>query len=91
MICLENSNTPGYITEKAFQSWIAGTIPVYDGGSLDKLNPEAFINASGDYMRELQELEPSRLLYTQRQNVELYREKVSLEPFEARFREVFRL
>ena len=41
--------------------------------------------------RELQELEPSRLLYTQRQNVELYREKVSLEPFEARFREVFRL
>ena len=91
MICLENSKTSGYITEKAFQSWIAGTIPVYDGGSLDKLNPEAFINASGDYMRELQDLESSRLLYTQRQNVELYREKVSLEPFEARFREVFRL
>lgn len=89
MICLENSNSPGYITEKAFQSWVAGTIPIYDGGCVEKLNPQAFINASGNYLAELQDLESSRLLYSQKQNAELYPEKLSLKPFEARFREVF--
>src|ERR1700733_428691 len=31
MICLENTKEPGYITEKPFQPWFAGTVPICDG------------------------------------------------------------
>jgi len=36
-ICLENTNSPGYVTEKLFQSIVNGAIPIYWGSDL---NPE---------------------------------------------------
>ncbi|AIL32582.1 glycosyltransferase family 10 domain-containing protein [Basilea psittacipulmonis] len=48
-LCPENSESVGYITEKIFESIMAGCIPIYWGGvkqlfvEPDILNPEAFI------------------------------------------------
>jgi hypothetical protein len=91
MICLENSKTPGYITEKALQAWVAGAIPIYDGGTLERLNHGAFVSAAGDYLKELQDLEESRLLFQQKQREVLYREPPSLTSFEEQFRALLRL
>lgn len=38
-ICVENGNTTGYVTEKLFQSFDAGCIPIYNGGG-EYLEPE---------------------------------------------------
>jgi alpha(1,3/1,4) fucosyltransferase len=91
MICPENSKTLGYITEKALQAWLAGTIPIYDGGSLEGLNSEAFVSASGNYLEEIQALEMDPDLFLRKQRAELYRERPSLKAFEEQFREVFKL
>lgn len=32
-LCLENASAPGYITEKIFDCFIAGTVPLYEGAS----------------------------------------------------------
>lgn len=45
-ICPENTYHPGYVTEKIFEAYEAGCIPVYWGGiesELDIFNPEAFL------------------------------------------------
>jgi hypothetical protein len=91
MICPENSHTEGYITEKALQAWIAGAVPIYDGGSLEGLHSEAFVSASGNYLEEIQALEMNPALYISKQRAELYRERPSLKGFEARFREAFKV
>ena len=46
VICPENSYYPGYVTEKLFDAWYAGTVPIYAGGiDNDKLiNNRAFLN-----------------------------------------------
>jgi len=44
-VCFENDLYPGYVTEKALEAWIAGTIPLYwglDSGQI--LNPKAIVN-----------------------------------------------
>ena len=45
IICFENSTTPGYVTEKIFNVFLSGTIPIYDGAPniTDYINPHAFI------------------------------------------------
>jgi hypothetical protein len=48
-ICFENDEFPGYVTEKPFEAWINGCIPVWrgiDGGSY--LNEDAIINVTKD-------------------------------------------
>lgn len=45
MLCFENSVTPGYVTEKAFDAWSCGTIPIWNGIDRDGfLNPSALVN-----------------------------------------------
>lgn len=45
IICFENSNTPGYITEKIFNVFLANSIPIYDGDpEVNKfINKESYI------------------------------------------------
>lgn len=38
-ICIENSNSTGYVTEKVFQSLLAGSLPIYWGGA-NYMEPE---------------------------------------------------
>lgn len=45
MLCFENSVTPGYVTEKLFDAWACGTVPIWNGLDRDGyLNPAAMIN-----------------------------------------------
>lgn len=57
-ICFENDLYPNYITEKIFQSWDAGAVPIWWG--LDKsgyINEKALINfASGSIESNLEQL-----------------------------------
>ena len=44
-LCFENDLYPGYVTEKVFDAWTAGTLPIYWGLDADRtLNPSAMIN-----------------------------------------------
>jgi hypothetical protein len=87
MICLENTREPGYITEKPFQAWIAGTVPIYDGGCVDELVPDAIVNAAaGDVLAELQRLEAQPDRYEAKRRAPLYRSPPTLQSFERRFR-----
>jgi hypothetical protein len=45
-IAFENSQTPGYVTEKLLHAFIAGTIPIYWGDPriAEDFNPKAFIH-----------------------------------------------
>ena len=45
-ICFENSSYPGYTTEKLYEAYIGGTIPIYWGSPTIEVdfNPKAFLN-----------------------------------------------
>jgi len=44
-LCFENDIYPGYVTEKPFEAYISGTIPLYYGFDVERyLNPKAVIN-----------------------------------------------
>jgi hypothetical protein len=89
MICLENSKEPSYITEKPFQPWFAGTVPIYDGGCVNELNPDAIINAStGDVLSQLEVLEARPDLYEAKRRAELWKRPISLASFEEQFRKL---
>lgn len=45
-VCPENSKTPGYVSEKIMESFLAGCTPIYWGGietELDYINPKAIV------------------------------------------------
>lgn len=49
MLCFENDLYPGYVTEKAFDAWAAGSIPLWWGIDRERwLNPRALLNLN-DY------------------------------------------
>lgn len=45
-ICFENSSYPGYVTEKLYEAYMGGTIPIYWGSATVEVdfNPRAFLN-----------------------------------------------
>lgn len=46
-ICFENVESPGYVTEKVFDAWYAGCVPVWRGiDSLRTFNPAAIIDVT---------------------------------------------
>ena len=53
-ICPENSNAPGYVTEKLFEAFLAGAVPIYWGAGgapeAGRLNPRTYLlwNKNGD-------------------------------------------
>jgi hypothetical protein len=63
-ICPENINSPGYVTEKLFQSLYSGCIPVYNGWSKDPepeiLNPNIILwydeNNTTSLIKEIKKL-----------------------------------
>ena len=65
IICFENSNTPGYITEKIFNVFLAKSIPIYDGASDIGLfiNPKAFIPFDARCVQKIRMLNASKELY----------------------------
>jgi GR25 family glycosyltransferase involved in LPS biosynthesis len=52
MICFENAQGPGYMTEKPVQCFVAQTVPIYWGESSGLLNPEACIIVDPNNMHD---------------------------------------
>ena len=71
-ICFENDLYPGYVTEKAIESWLGGAIPIWWGlDSENYLNSRALVNfAEGDFENKLEEIstiskDPDRIMLMQ--------------------------
>ena len=87
MICLENSKEPNYITEKPYQAWFAGTVPIYDGGCVNQLNQNAIVNAaSSDVLAQLKTLELLPDVYEAKRHAKLGDTPISLSSFDTQFR-----
>lgn len=81
MICFENSITKGYISEKPFQPWFAGTIPIYVGDT-STLNPKAFLDARDPNIFErILEIDRDDNLFKQIQREDLTSTPISLDQF----------
>lgn len=65
-ICPENQNVKGYVTEKIYDAFRAGTIPLYSGGGdlpdPELINQKAFVKYTGNNKVEV--LEQVKELYT---------------------------
>jgi hypothetical protein len=87
MLCLENSRAPGYITEKPYQAWLSGSVPIYDGGCLQQLNSEAIVDASqADLQEVLARLEAEPAHYERKRHADIGLALLSTDEFENRFR-----
>lgn len=71
-ICPENTNTPGYVTEKLFQSIDAGCIPLYWGCENPEpqvINPRAILNLAAmseeDFSNQIHELWSNKKYYNE--------------------------
>ena len=70
-ICFENDLYPGYVTEKPFEAYLSGTVPLYDGIDIEKyLNEEAILNLSqfestDDWLDKVAELHRNEFAYEQ--------------------------
>lgn len=85
MICFENSIKDGYVSEKPFEPWFAGTVPIY-AGDFSKLNPKAYINGlAPDAIDRIIELDNNNDLYETMRREELTFEKISLNKFHEDF------
>jgi len=95
MICLENTKqTPGYLTEKPFTPWFAGTVPIYEGSAEHELWYGAYISAMGPVERTVQkvfELDSNNAAYEIMRRTDLcddIKDKFSLKSFEDNFQKV---
>ena len=92
-IAMENSSTEGYISEKIFEAWTAGCIPIYWGDpTISKVyNEEAFVNLHNfssiheaiGYILELEQDKErmEKMLKTPILNLETESESETLEDF----------
>jgi hypothetical protein len=66
VLCFENDLYPGYVTEKVFDAWATGAIPLWWGlTSTQYLNPLAYLNLNdfakiSDFAENIKELESDR-------------------------------
>jgi hypothetical protein len=69
ILCFENDIYPGYVTEKPFEAYLAGTIPLYYGLDVKGyLNPKAIINLLDcndfeSWIGQIKELENNTKMY----------------------------
>lgn len=82
IIAYENTpNMPGYITEKPFQAYLAGAIPIYNGHekSLEDINKEAVIyspsfSSDQEVIEYIKKLDNDDQLYCQKWNMPIIKE-----------------
>jgi len=81
-LCLENQDEDNYVTEKPFEAWMCGNIPIYKkNGTLTALNTSSFVNVS-DYDPKDLERQLLFLLEDQQQLNRIYREPILAAPLE---------
>jgi hypothetical protein len=85
-LCLENQDEDNYVTEKPFEAWMCGNIPIYKkNGTLTSLNTSAFVNITDYDPRDL-ERQLMLLIRDQEQLNRIYREPILSAPFD--FKEI---
>lgn len=80
-ICPENSASPGYVTEKLFESFQAGCIPIYWGDSNpepDVLNPKRIIFWQGE-SNNAENLKIVKKIYEEGAKREFFKEPIFVE------------
>lgn len=87
MICIENSLDAHYKTEKPFQAWFAGTVPIYYGACVEEFNQESIISApnAAEVISQLERLENNDTLYNLKRHADLCKQ-LSMKPFDDKFR-----
>jgi hypothetical protein len=65
VICFENSKTPGYVTEKIFNVFLSGSIPIYDGAPniTDYIIPGSFIGYDENIINNIKNVMSNKELY----------------------------
>jgi len=65
IVCFENSNTAGYITEKIFNVFLSKSIPIYDGAPdiAQFVSGKAYVQFGDGYLRKIALLSESQVLY----------------------------
>ena len=66
IICFENSKTDGYVTEKIFNVFLSGSIPIYDGAPniTDYIVPGSFIQYDNNIVKKVTMLANNKVLYS---------------------------
>lgn len=81
-LCLENQDEDNYVTEKPFEAWMCGNIPIYrKNGTLTALNTSSFVNVA-DYDPKDLARQLLLLIEDQQQLSRIYREPILAAPFE---------
>ena len=83
-LCLENSYHPGYVTEKIFDGYQSGTIPIYWGGIDDKLiDTSAIISLESTEIAEdlINKLTIGQDKIKEKFNKSLFKSKMGVEDF----------
>lgn len=83
-MCFENSSYPGYVTEKLYEAYIGGTIPIYWGSVTVEVdfNPRAFLNwhdykDDNAFMRAIIELDQNEDKYREMYMQPLFSKRVN--------------
>ncbi len=86
ILCFENDIYPGYVTEKPFEAYLSGAIPLYNGfDKLNFLNPDATINlfqynSLSDWIDYIKEVDSDASLYKSIYVQPLLIKRPSIEP-----------
>lgn len=91
IICVENSKTPGYITEKIFNVFLSKSIPIYDGAPdiCDYINEEAFIKYDETFIKKVMFLLSSRGMYNNMINQSKIKNNPIITEFEKNLENIF--
>ena len=93
-LCFENDVYPGYVTEKPFEAYIAGTIPLYYGSDPAKyLNPKAVINLMDfknitEWASYIKEVNEDKELYRYHFEQPILLKKPTLDPIVKKLRDL---
>jgi hypothetical protein len=81
-LCLENQDEDNYVTEKLFEAWMCGNIPIYKkNGNLSNLNTNSFVNITHYQPRDL-ERHLMLIIQDQEQLNRIYRQPILASPLE---------
>jgi len=91
IICIENSKTNGYITEKIFNVFLSKSIPIYDGAPniLNYINQESFIIYDNLFIKKINMLLNNKELYDIVLNKPKINSNINIERFEEKIEEIF--
>lgn len=81
-LCFENQDEDNYVTEKPFEAWMCGNIPIYKkNGTLTALNTSSFVNVADHDPKDLSQ-ELLLLIEDQQQLNKIYTEPILTAPLD---------